>query len=595
MEAASTGMSDLVPNGNVVNRSCPGGCVHGACGGDGLCVCEDGWSGSTCEDYCPGFPACGGPLRGHCSVVSIAQNQTARRCVCQSGFSGDGCDNYSCPPCLNGGSCFFSEDGDNRSVCQCLPAYGGDFCQEQLCPANCSGAGDCIDGRCSCWLGAHGESCNETSVSLEPLTNCVQISLVWGIAGYRADNVSAPEYSPAFDLLDPQVQLWMLQACTAARNDSSLLVRPEVPCWIEAWRSFVVAVGGSFPVAPRSLASEALQAFFHQKTSEAFLKDLATDADNFTGHAKFAVMRMLINAPRNGGLPLLLPLKDKWMDFVADLNRHAPLSAGSALMVSQTWTATDMEYSIMSKTLASLILSIGIAVACVVVFSQNVLIGLFVLLTILMEVCPLFGFLFGVMRYEFGAIEAIGVVTFVGMSVDYCLHLAHGYHVVEKTTRSEKLQLTLVNLGPSILGGALTTAAATAFLLPCRIVLFVKLGTMLVANTILSLLYTFVFLGPLLMILGPLEDVGSFLWLFRHVCGCGWAFQNAKPYRRHEAAVGGVPTGLHGQEPARSRTRSIRYPSRRLETDTPQPDEQHQQRSTKVRFDRSGSDLAREL
>ena len=42
------------------------------------------------------------------------------------------------------------------------------------------------------------------------------------------------------------------------------------------------------------------------------------------------------------------------------------------------------------------------------------------------EVCPLFGFLFGVMRYEFGAIEAIGVVTFVGMSVDYCLHLAHG-------------------------------------------------------------------------------------------------------------------------------------------------------------------------
>ena len=182
MEAASTGMSDLVPNGNVVNRSCPGtgsvngavlatcsvcldrtgGCVHGACGGDGLCVCEDGWSGSTCEDYCPGFPACGGPLRGHCSVVSIAKNQTARslgllallkhvastrfgrRCVCQSGFSGDGCDNYSCPPCLNGGSCFFSEDcadghkctshkkyglrpvqdGDNRSVCQCLPAYG---------------------------------------------------------------------------------------------------------------------------------------------------------------------------------------------------------------------------------------------------------------------------------------------------------------------------------------------------------------------------------------------------------------------------------------------------------------------------------------
>ena len=38
----------------------------------------------------------------------------------------------------------------------------------------------------------------------------------------------------------------------------------------------------------------------------------------------------------------------------------------------------------MSKTLTSLLLSIGIAVACVIVFSQNVFIGLFVLVTILL-------------------------------------------------------------------------------------------------------------------------------------------------------------------------------------------------------------------
>ena len=50
------------------------------------------------------------------------------------------------------------------------------------------------------------------------------------------------------------------------------------------------------------------------------------------------------------------------------------------------------------------------------------------------------------------------------------------------STLQEKMQLTLVNLGPSILGGALTTAAGTAFLLPCRILLFVKLGTMLAAR-----------------------------------------------------------------------------------------------------------------
>lgn len=36
------------------------------------------------------------------------------------------------------------------------------------------------------------------------------------------------------------------------------------------------------------------------------------------------------------------------------------------------------------------------------------------------------GFLFAIVGFEFGAIEAVGVTIFVGMSVDYCLHVAHG-------------------------------------------------------------------------------------------------------------------------------------------------------------------------
>ncbi|CAE7475976.1 DISP1 [Symbiodinium pilosum] len=386
--------------------------------------------------------------------------------------------------------------------------------------------------------------------------------------------------------LSAEVQSWLLQVCEAARNDTLLLVRPEVLCWIEAWRSFVLRVGGSFPVTPRRMASEALQAFFHQEVSDLFLKDLATDAENFTGHPKFTVMRLLVNAPRNGGLQLLQPLKSRWMRFVEDLNRRAPTSAGFALMVSHAWTAMDMEESIMSKTLTSVILSVGIAVACVVIFSQNIMIGLLVLLTIVLEVCPLFGFLFGVMRYEFGAIEAVGVVTFVGMSVDYCLHLAHGYYVAERPCRSEKMQLALVNLGPSILGGALTTAAGTAFLLPCRIVLFVKLGTMLVANTMLSLLYTFLFLGPLLMILGPLGDVGSFSWLGRTCCGCCRRCRTPTCLRRRQPAVGDVPLTSKGQE-RKSRTTSISHVRRQTQVDMPlQPVEHRQKRETKVRFDR---------
>ena len=43
------------------------------------------------------------------------------------------------------------------------------------------------------------------------------------------------------------------------------------------------------------------------------------------------------------------------------------------------------EESIMSKTLMSVTMSVGIAVACVVIFSQNIFIGLLVLLTIVLD------------------------------------------------------------------------------------------------------------------------------------------------------------------------------------------------------------------
>ena len=49
--------------------------------------------------------------------------------------------------------------------------------------------------------------------------------------------------------------------------------------------------------------------------------------------------------------------------------------------------ALAQEESIMSKTLTSVILSVGIAVACVVIFSQNIMIGLLVLLTIVLDPC----------------------------------------------------------------------------------------------------------------------------------------------------------------------------------------------------------------
>ena len=143
--------------------------------------------------------------------------------------------------------------------------------------------------------------------------------------------------------------------------------------------------------------------------------------------------------------------------------------------------------------------------AVILLFTQNFLISLYAMLTIVLIVITLMGFLFAVAGFTFGAIEAVGVTIFVGMSVDYCLHVAHGYHSSASRTREDKTTESLTALGVSILGAAMTTASSSAFLFPCRIYLFIQLGVMLVSNTILAVFFALVFLVAMLMIGGPVR------------------------------------------------------------------------------------------
>merc|ERR1719473_2363683 len=95
------------------------------------------------------------------------------------------------------------------------------------------------------------------------------------------------------------------------------------------------------------------------------------------------------------------------------------------------------------------------------------------------------------------------------MSIDYVLHLAHGYNTAHGDNRREKVEEALVHMGSALLGGAMTTAGATAFLFPSWIYLFHQMGVMLFANVIIALMFTFFFLSPLLSICGHSGHTGD--------------------------------------------------------------------------------------
>ncbi|CAE7437322.1 DISP3 [Symbiodinium sp. CCMP2592] len=456
---------------------------------------------TTTTILCPGNPVCSGS--GSC----IQQKTGDWACECRETFSGEDCTVRECPTCANNASCLEgAQDLEAVWECDCIEPYYGPRCEEKRCPGNCTNSGECdtATGLCSCFAGSLGEDCAQREV---PLTNAIEIAIVFGLLGYENDNRSAPAYDGSVDLLSPAVQAHMLRTCTDARADALLLVKSELSCWIESFAEFMPLVGGTFPVNDSDMVQEAFQAFMHQNVASlnSYQKDVRTAGEDFAGRVMFSRLRMKVNMAVNAAKEQKDVVRQRWQEYVESLNQRAPPEAGQAMMVSWVWTSMALEESVFSSTILAFSLSLSTSMVAVALFTRDIVLAFYVCLNILLVVSVLSGFLLNILDYDFGVVEAIGATIFVGLSVDYCLHLAHGYHTASGRQAKVRVHHALVMLTPTILGGALTTIAGCAFLLPCRILLFRKLGWTLMLNAIIAITYTFTFLAPLLMIAGPVK------------------------------------------------------------------------------------------
>jgi len=142
---------------------CPYVCHYGTClRTHGICLCDEGWFGQTCDQGCPGLaqgnPACNG--KGKCSAGNPPN------CACDPGYYGRGCEGECYPtadnPCNRHGMCD-SMTGD----CTCDDGYKGRGC-EISCPGvpedlSCHGHGLCElnlgKTECMCYTGFKGDAC----------------------------------------------------------------------------------------------------------------------------------------------------------------------------------------------------------------------------------------------------------------------------------------------------------------------------------------------------------------------------------------------------------------------------------------------------
>eukprot|EP00505_MAST-04D_sp_SCG-Rhode-Island_P003308 Stramenopile-MAST_4_protein_3308 len=377
---------------------------RGSCNGFvGECICntEDGYSGAAqgCQTYCPGN--CYG--HGTCDA-------SLKLCNCESTYTGGGCMSRTCPICANGGVC------DRLSwSCTCPEGWRGELCTHVTCPNDCSSLGECLNsGICKCLPGYTGKDCS-TKIEIKiPLEYTIEVQLVFGLRGYNTKNKSRPVYDPNFDLSQPASQRFLLAACQNARNISSLKVRPELRCWIETFNDEVTKTGYTFPLSS-GLFSPAIDTFFdNERALQAYGDDIGTQGSSDS--IKWTSLRLRVNVDKTLGYLLLQDIHQKWIGYTQLLSKETPIFLGPATLVSETFTKMDTEVGIIQSTILSFIISNAICFLCIVLFTQDWQISLFSLLTINFIVITLLGFLFSIMQYTFGAIEAVGVTIFVGMS-----------------------------------------------------------------------------------------------------------------------------------------------------------------------------------
>ena len=98
------------------------------------------------------------------------------------------------------------------------------------------------------------------------------------------------------------------------------------------------------------------------------------------------------------------------------------------------------------------------------------------------------------------------------------VHLANHYVESYYTSRHKKIQDAFGEMGISILGGAITTIGSGLVLFGAELLILKKFALLITSTILFSLIFSLLFFGAVLHLLGPEGRVGSLRYLF--CCSC---------------------------------------------------------------------------
>lgn len=117
--------------------------------------------------------------------------------------------------------------------------------------------------------------------------------------------------------------------------------------------------------------------------------------------------------------------------------------------------------------------------------------------------------------FFFQVLESLNMCMVVGLTVDYVVHLAEGYHMSKRVDRKSRVQDMLEVMGISVFSGACTTLGASVFMFFAQIQFIIRFGIFMFCTIGFSLLYSLGLFTTVMGIFGPNGDTGDIKVLYK--------------------------------------------------------------------------------
>lgn len=253
-------------------------------------------------------------------------------------------------------------------------------------------------------------------------------------------------FSPDFRFEDPWVQRVTLDLCYSFAPELRVT---EVTCWVtgfmEWWRS-----RGQWPIRPEKfdVHRQVLDFVTHQPaqvmrasgmSKRGSARDFVFVSDQ--GRLQAMFVDVAIDLSTRGGVQALQESVAKWDAHLADYNGKVASKTSASWRAWHTcalWVRADAAKVMFASAMMRLVISLACMLVGVQLATHSLTLAVIATLTAAAAViCTIFVMATG-LRWALGPIELLALTTFVGISADYCLHIAHKFHTCQFSVKEAR-------------------------------------------------------------------------------------------------------------------------------------------------------------